>query len=334
MSGPATRAPARRRALRALQVLGTLLLTALLLRQIDWGALGRLPQRIDWALMAAALAGLALVHGLNVLRWRLLVFGGAPPWHMMLAMYGAGLFSNNFLPSGIGGDGTRVLLLSRSVPSARALFAVLLDRLIGLVALGAPLLLALLAGLPPGLRPPALDGGRWGLVGLAAGLAGLAGLALLWRLPALRRPLLDRLERLREQQRRAGGSPAGYVRPLALGLLLSVAGHLLTALALCAVLAALGLPAPFGAGLWLVCSSALALLVPLAINGLGLVESTFVVLLGHYGVAATPALGVALVTRLMTTLFSLLGGLLSLRWSPPGDRPSPAGQGQRGPPPP
>ncbi|GAB4204358.1 MAG: hypothetical protein OHK0022_29440 [Roseiflexaceae bacterium] len=308
----------RRVLLRGVQIAGTAVLVILLLRQLDWGALAQLPAQAHWGWLAAAALVLGLAHGLNILRWRGYIGPDAPGWATLTAMYGAGLFSNNFLPTGVGGDGVRVVLLSQHIPMPRALVAVGLDRLVGLAALLVLIPPGLLLGLPPGLDHAATAALEQralpvALLGLAALGLGLAA----WRwLPGLRQSVLRLAERPLSMLRAANWGEGQRTRVLAVGYGLSALGQICIAVAYYATLAGLSLPASAGAAIWLACSGALVLLVPITINGLGLMESTFVVVLGAYGIAATPAVAVALVSRALLLLFSLAGGLVSVYWTP------------------
>jgi hypothetical protein len=74
------------------------------------------------------------------------------------------------------------------------------------------------------------------------------------------------------------------------------------------MLQAVGINVTSAAAIWLVLAVTLSLLFPLAVNGLGVREAAYVTVLHAYGVAATPALLAALLTRLVAVLFGLTGG--------------------------
>lgn len=304
--------------LRGLQIIGTAALVLLLLRQLDWGALALLPARAHWGWLAVAALVLGLAHMLNIARWRSYIGPDAPGWALLTAIYGAGLFSNNFLPTGVGGDAVRAVLLGQHITMPRALFSVAVDRVVGLAALLVLLPPGLLLGLPPGLSASTADAlEQRALPVLLLGLVALGlGLLAWYGLPGLRRTAQGLAEQPLALLRSANWPPDERRRILALGYALSALGQVCIAVAYYATMAGLGLPADAGAAIWLACSGALVLLVPITINGLGLMESSFVVVLGAYGIAATPAVAVALVSRALLLLFSLAGGLLSVYWTP------------------
>lgn len=72
-----------------------------------------------------------------------------------MKLYLLGMFYNLFLPGGIGGDGYKIYLLNRKfdVPALRIFWAVMMDRIIGVLALGC--MAMLLFSFIPGLIGPA-----------------------------------------------------------------------------------------------------------------------------------------------------------------------------------
>jgi uncharacterized membrane protein YbhN (UPF0104 family) len=99
---------------------------------------------------------------------------------------------------------------------------------------------------------------------------------------------------------------------LLIGYVYSMASTLLLVVAYWAAFKALTVSVPVSAAFWLVCAVSLAVLVPLTVNGLGLQEGIFVLVLGQYGISAEAALGVALFIRLLTLIYSALGGLMAI----------------------
>lgn len=89
-----------------------------------------------------------LAQLLSTQRWRYLahVMGFSGGFFHFLTMYFTGMFANLFLPSSVGGDAVRVLLLARRFRDVRGILSVLLDRGIGMFAM---LLLAAFFSLMP-----------------------------------------------------------------------------------------------------------------------------------------------------------------------------------------
>jgi len=304
--------------LRLVQIVCTLGLGVVLARSIDWASFGASLASLRWGFVALAALFLLAAHALNVVRWRGLLPPGAIAPGTLAAYYGAGLFCNNFLPTGIGGDGVRAALAARHVALPPALLSVALDRGVGLAGLGLFLLPALWFGLPAGLGDrlalPALPSQwLWVLAVIAIGAAlGGAG-ALLYGRGQQLRGLLTRVAGSEQVPATARRGVRGWAALLLNTYALSVCSNLGTIAAHWAILAALGISVSPGAAIWLVLAGSLSMLLPISINSLGVLESVFIVVLAAYAVPAPTALAVALLARALSTLYSLAGGALSLR---------------------
>lgn len=298
--------------LRAVQILCTFGLALFLWRSVDWAHFVALLMDLRWSFIALAAAALLVAHIVNILRWRLLVLPDRVALAAILSYYGAGIFSNNFLPTGIGGDGVRVALIRRHTTLRRAVWSVAADRALGLIGLLSFGLPGLWLGPPPmivgALR--SLSAAQAALAAAAALLAGL-GLSVAWRrVPAVRARAAAALRQIFPVDASAGGR--SWLRAILGAYLLSLGASLCMILSLACTLLAFDLPLVAGAAIWPVLIGSLSLLVPVTVNGLGVMESVFVLILGFYGVPAPGALGVALCTRGLMIGFSLLGGLASL----------------------
>lgn len=296
-------------AFRAAVTAALLVLVAL---QVDWADAVDRAGEVDGGWLAAAI-GLTLGMQISgVIRWQLLVRAAgieSPPPRTVRA-YWIGIFTNNVLPTGFGGDAARAFIVGRDsgqmVPAATS---VAFDRLTGLAAL---IVLAWVA-LVLGEEVPAELSGALALV-TAASLGGGLLLALAFR----GRGRLGRLvpERLRGWGREARETLTRYARD---GRLLAVAGVLGILYQLCAVgsIAALaegiGLDLSFAVVAVTVCLVLLASVLPISIAGFGVREASFVVLLGEAGVGATEATLLSLLSVVPLVLVSLPGGLALLR---------------------
>src|SRR5919108_4267533 len=113
-------------------------LLAVVASSIDWGTLDRSLSGAAWGWFAlgTALIGIALLIG--AARWHLLLHGAGLRTRPIetLRAYWIGTFSNNFLPTGYGGDAVRAWIVGRSGrPLARSLTSVFVDRAVALAAL-------------------------------------------------------------------------------------------------------------------------------------------------------------------------------------------------------
>jgi uncharacterized protein (TIRG00374 family) len=300
----------------------TIGLIVVLIRSVDWAVLLPLLGKARWELVLLSIAVTVAIHLINVGRWRYFLRGQVISYGRLLICYGAGLFSNNFLPTGIGGDGVRVALLQRDVPLSRAVFSVGLDRAISLLALSALLVPGLWFGLPPGFQFQGWEAlaasDRASSVSVAALLIVILGCGaglLAWRkFPLLRGSISKLLTRLGDSIGRLRRTFSQWHRLLPVGYLLSFISHLSLVVVHWLLFRALGLDVSLGAAIWLVLIASVSLLLPISVNGLGLQESIYVVVLGFYGTLAPAALGVGLLIRMLMLVCSLLGGVLFLGW--------------------
>ncbi len=298
-----------------LQSIVTITLIGVLLHNVKWNELQMLISHIHWHFVILGILFVLLSHLINVARWQYLLHNRSITFQSLLILYGAGLFSNNFLPTGIGGDSVRITLLSRYVSLGQAIFSVGLDRGLGLLALTVLLLPGLWYGVPDSIRfrsmivyDPSFN------VGIL-----LIIIALLIIVFTLRESMVwasSVLSRLSNFVRTFTGTTE-VRRPL---FQLLCGGYILSGISLAGIVAAhvftfraLGITVSPGAAIWLVLCASISLLLPIAINGLGLQETVYVTILSSYGVPSAPALSVALLIRALMILFSLLGGLLSLK---------------------
>jgi uncharacterized membrane protein YbhN (UPF0104 family) len=236
------------------------------------------------------------------------------PFWKVCAYYHVGLFFNNFLPANIGGDIARVSDASRHGPTkTAALSAVLMDRLIGTVALGG---LALVTSLP-GLNRFHLT-----LAYLALVLFFVAGVTMLWAVfhPAL----LPAIERLLARVGLGGLSPhlddlaarlAGFrgqrglfARMFAVAGLTQVSRIGVHAL----VAVALGLHISLTYFFLFVPLLAVLVSLPISLNGIGVREGAGTVLFGLVGVDRAHAFSLQFMTFLIAVAVSLLGGVVFL----------------------
>jgi glycosyltransferase 2 family protein len=318
MSGPGNATSGRWRGplLLAVKVAFSLGLIAFLFARIP---LGELRDRLRSADPAWIGAAAALLLGSNVIgawQWQGLLRGAEIriPFWKVLSYYHVGLFFNNFLPANVGGDLARVLDASRYGASrATAFSTVLMDRLIGTVAL---------AGLALVTTLPAVDHFHLTMVYLALVAFFVVSVGMVWAvfhpavLPALERllariglggfkPALDdlalRLQGFRDQR-------ALFLRLLAVALVVQISRIFVHVL----VARALGLHIELPYFFLLVPMLAVVISLPISLNGIGVREGAGIVLFGLAGVSAGDAFGLQFTTYLVAVAISLLGGLAFL----------------------
>jgi len=267
-------------------------------------------------LLAVAFAMHFVGFTLSAVRWRLIL--GAVDrtvslWLLMRA-YLIGMFCNQFLPSTVGGDVYRSLDAAAltGLPRGQSFAIVIVERLIGALALFSFAVVALLLGfghLVDRHKPEVVA--RVGL--LALGFLGiLAALSPLGR-SVLRRlltvgpfrkllPSLDEafgpVKDLGRKKRVLGG-----VFAISLVFQFNVVVHYIL------VGLALDLPVPIWAYFLAVPVVLLVLQIPISLNGIGVREFFFVEMLGIWGASADGAMAYSLVVYTMILLQGLLGGV-------------------------
>ena len=102
-------------------------------------AMGVAVRDADYRWIAAAIVAYIMVELAAVVRWQILlkVQGINLSNARIAALFFIGMFYNQFLPGGTGGDIVKTYLLWKETPGKKpgALLAVLFDRMIGLIAL-------------------------------------------------------------------------------------------------------------------------------------------------------------------------------------------------------
>jgi uncharacterized membrane protein YbhN (UPF0104 family) len=237
-------------------------------------------------------------------RWRLLAhgIGFRTGWGRCVRIYLIGMFFGLAVPSTLGSDAVRALLLGAEPPGrTRALSSVLFDRLVGLVTLVAVAVAALLFGPSAGL-PPLLT---VAIVGLGAALV------LGWLAAPLLARLLPQGSRLR---RLVAHDLAPYFGRRSRGMLvaavaLSLAVHLLQIGSQAILARSLGLDLALGFVAIYHPLAALAVAVPLTIGGFGLREATYAYLLPYAGVRPDDAVALGLLWWVLGAAGGLVGGV-------------------------
>lgn len=259
--------------------------------------------------LGGAVLAIALAQGLAAWRWRVIIGADAPPWGYLYRLYLIGLFFSLFLPTSIGGDTVRAAAASTgSVNPGSAVASVVLDRIVGVLALIFYFILGVL------IDPAALTRltGEMGVripSGMKLAAAGmgliviLAALVLLGRRSAAVRHAVDEGRRLTVLFAKSPVAVSG-----SLGLGLAVQGAYIAAWA--ALAAGLGWSLPLGFLLFAVPFVSLAAMAPVTINGLGVREGAWLLLLGPRGIPAPNAVAYGLLYFLGVMIVGASGGLL------------------------
>jgi uncharacterized protein (TIRG00374 family) len=310
----------RRRSIEfAVRIGITAALLALLLRKTDLTEVIYAVAKIGVDVFLLATGIFVLLALLVAVRWRLIILslGHSLSFYESWRLVMIGLFFNQCLPSGIGGDVARIVLAARlGVPRGPAVVSVVVDRLFALAAVG----LFMLAGLwcLPWGQPLLVDAVLSSFV--AAGfviLLGLdRGLALVERYPAIvqsspwrkLQPLIEfgRMVSRTFQLVLHRGGPARTI----------IWTSLINQLALGGIVFLIG--ARLDPGLRLIDAlllfppAMLLSMLPISLGGWGIREGSMVLFLGAAGVSSTAALAISLSFGIAMILAGAIGGIMWL----------------------
>jgi len=270
-------------------------LIGFLLSQVDWGEILPLLSQVSWtSLLLSALAFL-LSQIVIAVRWQyLLRFQDIRlPLMRLVWLVLVGAFASNFLPTTIGGDLLKMAAIARGQEKrAAAVASVAADRLFNLAAMffWLPFIFSLQATNP------------------SAGAGALRAAGLL-QVPFIEKTW-SRLVRVFNAGRAWFSSP----RCVVVALLLSWLSIGLSFLSFWILTLALNIQLSFWQASAVAVISYFAALIPVSVNGLGLLEGSLTALLVTQGASYEQGLAAALLIRLVTMAVSLLGGARLLGW--------------------
>jgi uncharacterized protein (TIRG00374 family) len=301
------------------RLLITLALLAAVATQVDWLKAWDRVQGGSWGWFAAAALLFATAQVFGGFRWHLFVLASGIParWPESGRAYAIGLFFNNFLPTSIGGDAARAIVIGRSgTRLARAFTSVVLDRTTSFLCMLAVSWIMLATN--PGPVPGSLIAGlavATVVVTAAVALLLLIGLRsrgrlISWAPERVRRFGRDAREALRLSMVRR----RLLVGATGLGLVFQV----FAILSFWAVARAIGLHLPLSLMGVAACLVLLVALMPISIAGFGVREGGMVLVLGAAGVSATDATVISLTGVVAVMLATLPGGIAVLL---PGPKP-------------
>ena len=309
-------------------LVAVLLLVIIFTMKAELGETLRLMARAQVGWIVAAIVLLLTGHAVSIWKWKLLLRGAGYDLSFRLLVHASfiGLFYNNFLPGSVGGDVAKLLLVQAHTGGrVRAAASVFMQRNTGVAGL-------LLLGLSMSLIFPvrlaffpapflALNNmATWfaaamaGYVAVNAVMLSHRSYDLLWKYLARPEGGSPRLRhRIAEKAQRLHASLLLFRATLPSTLVLSIFTQLLDCFIAYFIGRGLGIDLPFEFYLVCVPLIILAQLIPITLNGLGLRESLYLLLMGSAGVSPEAATGLSLLTFALGFILSLSGGLLLLR---------------------
>ncbi len=310
-----------RRSVRAGLGIGlSVVLLAAVLWRADPSKLRHALEAIQPGWFVAALAvNLAATWVMAVRWWVLLVARGRRdvPVGWLFETYLVALLAGQVLPTAVGGDAVRIVDLGRRTGSmAEATSSVVVDRVVGsaaVVVLAAAGALAGGGGLGTG-AVAALE------IGLALATAAVAFLLFSRRARVFLRPVVPvarglRVEAPARSLYHAMHAYRNHAGALGWVFVLGLVAQLLRVAVIGLLAHGMGLHIGVATLLLLGPMLFLVTMVPVSLNGLGLREATFVVVLGGVGVAREDAFVLGLAFFAVGVLTALLGGVVLLRRS-------------------
>lgn len=258
-----------------------------------------------------------LLIALSCLKWQALLAAGGARVGLgpLFVLYMIGSFFSNFLPSMVGGDVVRTWQLSRTGEDPSVVIAsTLLERFAGLAALITLLPMALLH-LPLVREWPALG---WIVLAVSLAFVAVCGLAFSGSDRIVQsdsrhsspQRALALIRRSRDQVRMYRGHPRVLGRAYLLSILFYLGAGCSAWFGTLAIGAGLSLPLVVSVTPLIL----FAALMPVSVNGLGVLEAGYVLVLGLIGLQPAEALSVAILMRLRILLTAALGGALFLAW--------------------
>jgi len=295
------------------KLLVTLALCWLIISWIDWQAFLATVKGADYRLIAVVFALSLVGVVVSAWKWQILLDGHGIrfPIFALTRWYFIAAFFNAFLPTNIGGDGYRLMKTYHNPKGrARAVGAILLERVTGILTLG---FMGYLAALIVWLKTGNPLAGSLAVIGTIGGLSGLLALVLIWRVGLI--GPFSRIKMLKKIVDTATDVLAdwkGQAGRLAAVMALSTIFHLLRIGFIWLLILALGRPldpAELTMGLFAV---EVAAMLPISLGGLGVMEGSFVYVMSGFGLAHEAGLAGMLMLRVLTLLIGLIGALLYL----------------------
>lgn len=255
-------------------------------------------------------AALLLLSGQSIaaLRWKVILGPGSPPWRYLARLYVIGGFFSLFLPTAVGGDAVRALAAARETSRPGGVVAsVLLDRAMGMFAMVCYALIA--AALAPSFAQHLFEAARLKLPGEGLLLVGVAVavtmVAAVWfgrKSPQLRQGVNDAVHLVRELAR----TPGSLMAAIALGFVVQGLYILLWLV----LAGAMHLPiAPVTLFFAVPVVTAFAML-PVTLNGLGVREGAWLLLLSGSGIPPAEIVTFSLLYFAANLITGLVGGVL------------------------
>lgn len=291
-----------------LRIVTALLLLGILGYFADWDQIYRLFHTFQLSQLPLVFGLITLSVLVSALKWGILLRAqnNRVGFGSLFRIYLIGLFFNNFLPSSIGGDGIRIVLAGKYCDrTASATASVVMERSVATVSLALLGLGGSVFAKKP--YPPAV----W-LLGMLL-LVGIIVTAILltgW-VPDFIKRGNGKLGKAWVSFSKSAGGLKRQPRALLVNLLLSLLFQIIVAMVVASIMGGLGLVIPGLFDLFFITAAASVLaMAPVGLNGYGLREGGYIILLRPFGYTVASALTVSVLFGIFVSIFSLTGGIL------------------------
>ncbi len=314
-TGQASRTGMKRRLVLLSKALVAVLLVAYLLWQADWTAVWQAMVDTGPFLLLAALALMLLSVSISAWKWQMILrlHGAGIPFGFLHRVYFIAVFFNNFLPTSIGGDGYRIFATwDKAHSRSGAVIAVVTERLTGILAL---LAIGYVSAISVHSRSHDPISGLLVKAGTAGLVVAVPLLGIAWRLGWFRRLLARKslpgklgmvLAHLDDYREHAGET----VKILLISFFFQIHNSLAIFLLL---RAGMGVPIALDELFVILTVMNLAAILPISINGIGVMEGSFIYVAKFYEVPYDAALATLLMVRALLVVISLVGAWFYLR---------------------
>lgn len=273
---------------------------------IEWQDLGPVWRTVvpEWIL--AAIAWIVISVLVSVEKWRLVLDGQGIhlPWSELWRSYWAGLFFNNFLPSSIGGDAMRIWWAGKTAhDNPGAAVSVVVERILATAGLALTGLVAAAFVGRPDSRAVSL------FVILIVVSLGLLGLICWGYIPRWAQDRQGRfISFLRGMVRHGAKLKQKPGRLVRVGLWSVVFQLTVIGVNYCIFQALHVTALTWWDLIYVIPVISVVSMLPVGINGYGLREGAYVILLGSYQVPASTAFSASLLFVFLVSMCSLYGG--------------------------
>jgi uncharacterized membrane protein YbhN (UPF0104 family) len=284
------------------------LLLFIALNWVNIGAVADRFTRIAPGWLAVGVVALIAQTALTATRWQqiLVQCGGRFGVGYLVRVCMIGALFNQTLPSSVGGDAMRIWFIGKQADWRLATYSVLLDRLVGVIALA----VLVIACLPWTLQLVTDPVGRAALLVIGVGSigAGVVFLALGWR-------RLQFLQRWAPTRHLAATATVAMdilraPRPLATIMAVSFVSHFTTVVSCWCAARAVSVDLSLLNALYVVLPVALISIVPISIAGWGVREGAMVAAFAYAGLPQSDGLVVSILFGGMALILGAVGGLV------------------------